>query len=211
MRRTVRLQSLSPHPIIAACNYRISLSKTRRIVPYTPDALANYFLDLAEEAKRPLTNMEVQKLVFYAHAWHLAIQPSESPLIAECIEAWDYGPVLRSLYRQFSRFKDKPIGSARAKELQYANGEVTEYVPNILSEGSTAEFEATYASTLLDWVWKMYGRYDGIQLSKLTHAEGEPWRIVIDKYEGKIPRGLHIPNSLIRECFQKKQKLMSLA
>ena len=40
--------------------------------------------------------MKVQKLVYFAHGWHLGI--TKKPLINEQVEAWPYGAVIPSLY-----------------------------------------------------------------------------------------------------------------
>lgn len=55
-------------------------------------AVANHFLELAWSDGTTLNPMQIQKLVYIAHGWHLAI--TEKPLIHESVEAWTYGPVI---------------------------------------------------------------------------------------------------------------------
>ena len=51
--------------------------------------------------------MKVQKLVYYAHGWHLGL--ADAPLIGELVEAWRWGPVIRSLYAALAEFGNQPI------------------------------------------------------------------------------------------------------
>ena len=51
--------------------------------------------------------MKMQKLVYLAHGWHLAIH--DRPLISENFEAWPYGPVEEDLYHIFKPYRDAPI------------------------------------------------------------------------------------------------------
>ena len=73
--------------------------------PYRACAIANYFLERAE--REPITQMKVQKLVYFAHGWHLGI--TQKPLINEQVEAWPYGPVIPSLYQDLKRWGADPI------------------------------------------------------------------------------------------------------
>lgn len=176
---------------------------------FTADAVANRILQIAESSGHRLTNMELQKHVFFAHAWHLGIDGTGVPLISEPIEAWKYGPVIRTVWREFHDYGKQPIDRrARAKELRYVTGRVEEYEPSLEDEAPGSGIALGYAEQLISWVWQRYSVYDGIELSALTHAEGEPWRIVRDQYKGNIPLGLHIPNALIRDRFRQKLRLL---
>jgi uncharacterized phage-associated protein len=42
-------------------------------MPYDPKAIANYFLTLAADHDQTLDPMMIQKSVYFAHGWHLAI------------------------------------------------------------------------------------------------------------------------------------------
>ena len=54
-----------------------------------------------------ITNLKLQKLLYYAQAWHLA--HFGSPLFSDDIEAWQYGPVIKSIYQKYSKFGNQPI------------------------------------------------------------------------------------------------------
>ena len=69
---------------------------------YSAIAVANCFLDIADAQSRPITPLKIQKLVYIAHGWHLAIY--EEPLIVELVEAWKWGPVIPLLYHEFKNF-----------------------------------------------------------------------------------------------------------
>jgi uncharacterized phage-associated protein len=64
--------------------------------------VAEYFLTLVDdEAGDSLSNLKLQKLVYYAQGFHLAL--TEKPLFDEAIEAWEHGPVVPGLYHKLKR------------------------------------------------------------------------------------------------------------
>src|SRR5688500_10553579 len=50
------------------------------------------------ERQGGMSAMKLQKLVYYAQAWHLVWE--DKPLFSERVEAWANGPVVPELYRQ---------------------------------------------------------------------------------------------------------------
>ena len=149
-------------------------------MPYDARAVANYFLDLASSEGRSLDPMGIEKLVYFAHGWHLAV--FETPLVEQPVEAWQYGPVIRDLYQSFKEF-----GTNWIKRLATKDG-----VPPRIE--NTEETKDTRA--LLNRVWSVYKNYSSIQLSNLTHLPDSPWTITREKGEAVID------NSLIEEYFQ---------
>jgi uncharacterized phage-associated protein len=123
---------------------------------YDARSVANEFLKLARESNRTLTNMQLQKLVYIAHGYSLAIL--QKPLIKQNAQAWRFGPVIPDLYHAL-----RPFGS----------GVVTEPI-NLIPNEQLSETDRALVANVLN----AYGRFSGTQLSTMTHKEGTPWREV---------------------------------
>ena len=70
-------------------------------------SIANFVLDLAESEGAGVSNLSINKIVYFLHANYLV--NFDNPLVSAKIEAWNYGPVFRELYREFKKFGDNPI------------------------------------------------------------------------------------------------------
>ncbi|GAB5444937.1 MAG: Panacea domain-containing protein [Fuerstiella sp.] len=145
--------------------------------------VANHFIELARNAQSNITPMQLQKLVYIAHGYHLAF--TGEPLINEAIEAWPFGPVVRSLYGEFAHFGRNPI--SRLAECDFG--------------GLIHPIEDPHVKRLLDKVWKEYSEYSGWQLSNLTHQSGTPWHMTVNNSENAGVRRPDIPNDLIRKYY----------
>jgi uncharacterized phage-associated protein len=167
---------------------------------YDPKAIANYFLRVAQDHGQPLSPMKIQKLVYFANGWHLAIK--DSPLINEQVEAWPYGPVIPSLYRAFRRFGDQPITALASRPVSGVDslGENTyrKMAPRIDDVPEQAEFTQAF----LNRIWDLYGHYTAVQLSNETHRSGTPWDTICKKYNGAIPKRTDIPAEVMKSYFQ---------
>jgi uncharacterized phage-associated protein len=146
-------------------------------------AVANSFLQTAHWDGQEITPMKLQKLVYFAHGWHLAIK--DSPLLREHVQAWSYGPVIPSLYHSFKEYGNDPI-------------------TNLTREWDGEEFSAPLVTdgevkALLSRVWEVYGRFTAIQLSKMTHEPGSPWDVTWRRCGGR--KGTDIPNDEIKAYF----------
>jgi uncharacterized phage-associated protein len=116
-------------------------------------------IDVAEyilEKVGTMTAMKLQKMVYYAQAWHLAW--TEKPLFADKIQAWRNGPVVPSLYEIHKGcFKLDPgyfVSKIKPKSL------------NSLSKDQ---------KDIVDKIINFYGTKDPHWLSQLTHME-DPWK-----------------------------------
>jgi len=68
--------------------------------------VAHYFLELEGDAGE-ISNLKLQKLVYYAQGFSLALRGQ--PLFDAAIEAWMHGPVVPGLYRRFRDYGSNPI------------------------------------------------------------------------------------------------------
>jgi uncharacterized phage-associated protein len=114
--------------------------------------VADYFLALVDEEEGDsISNLKLQKLVYYAQGFHLAMY--DKPLFAEKIEAWDHGPVVPELYQKYKSYGAGNIEIPAELDLSRYPDDVKE---------------------LLNEVWCMYGQYSAWKLRELTH-EDTPW------------------------------------
>lgn len=158
---------------------------------YPPKAVANWFIDRFNRASRPITQLQVHKLVYIAHGFHLALDPKGTGLVSEHLKAWRFGPVLPSLRDEFREFGNQPITRMADEWL----GPGYSLTPRI-DEYSPEEWELA----LLEGVFKRYGHMSGPQLIDWTHREGGPWHQCTGG--GRFAElGVTIPDELIRQCF----------
>jgi len=115
------------------------------------DTVADYILFVAHGAGQPITNLKLQKIVYYTQAWSLALRGE--PMFEESIEAWVHGPVVLNLYHRFKGFGSLPIEWGPEEE------------PEALEDAE---------KKLLDDVLEVYLGFSSWDLERLTHAE-EPW------------------------------------
>ena len=162
--------------------------------PSSAMAVANWFLQRSwQETEQPhCDQMKLYKLVYYAQAWHLG--NVHRPLFEEDVEAWPHGPVIRALYSEFMRFGRGPITELGKRLEPRGSGDFGLVVPE--HEGSLEPF--------FESIWRVYGDKTGIQLSNMTHAEGEPWTIVAQEYGFDLSRKPTIPSQIIEAVFERK-------
>lgn len=157
---------------------------------YDGRAVANFVLDACSEQHVAVSNLALQKLVYFCHVWTLI--EHGKPLIKHRFEAWEYGPVLPYLYREFKAHDRFPI-KGRATKIDPANG--TQVVVPY-------DFDGNIAATLKKVV-SFYGRLSPGDLVSLTHARGGPWYKVWN-HSGQINPGMKIDNSDIVSFYSKR-------
>ena len=153
-------------------------------------AIANEFIRLASRDGRGLTQMQLQKLVYIAHGWCLAINGKR--LTTDDPQAWDYGPVYQELHRALRRYGRKPIDQ-EIRKADFFPGEFDDE-PEMPAVARLDSAERA----VIQRVYRDYGKYHAFQLSALTHRDGTPWTLVFAKGEGKSD---HIPADMIRDHF----------
>lgn len=73
----------------------------------SPNKVSDFLLYECRQRGEILTNLKLQKLIYYAQAWWLALK--QEPLFSEDFEARVHGPVLPSQYQRFKKYKWSPI------------------------------------------------------------------------------------------------------
>jgi uncharacterized phage-associated protein len=144
-------------------------------MPYDTSTIAAQFTLLASQTGDKLTHMKLQKLVYIAHGYKLAI--TGNPLVTEEVIAWKYGPIFSELYQNLERFGDRTIPP--------------QYPKSIIEPDDLG---------LLNSIYKAYGKFDELKLSELTHMNGSPWQ-VWREYSDCCQSSV-IPNSLIQNYYK---------
>lgn len=150
---------------------------------YDVRSIANLVLEIAASRRIDVTNMAINKIVYFVHSDYLV--ESGKSLVGAKIEAWQHGPVFRELYQEFKRWGDAPI-KGRATKVDAYSGEVVE-----------AKLDSS--TTNLPYLKHLIERYIGFsaaQLRAISHIEGGPWHKVWG-HEGRSNPGMRISDDLI--------------
>lgn len=142
--------------------------------------VARELLGLANEDERPITPLELIKMTYLAHGWSLGILGE--PLVVENAEAWTYGPVFPELYHTLKRFRANPVAE----------------VPESLNEQFDDDDLTEEQLRVIRSVYNSYKKYNGVQLSQMTHRSGTPWSNVRSKRPGSV-----IKDNIIQRHFEE--------
>lgn len=150
--------------------------------PATFDArtIAKYFIWKAQQEGKPVTNKKLQKLLYYAQAWSLALK--NELLFSQNIEAWVHGPAVRDVYMAYKEFGFNPI--QEQIDLQELK------IPEEKRE-------------LLESVWNVYGSYDGDYLEVLSHSE-KPWQEARQGMEADVSSDKAIDIETMRAFYRER-------
>lgn len=113
-----------------------------------------------DEGGENLSNLKLQKLLYYAQGAHLALHGS--PLFEEKIKAWQHGPVVPQVWHDY-----KGYGAAE------------------IEEGVTDDFSdfPEEAIDVLEDVYDVFGQFSAWKLRNMTHNE-PPWQEAWGKGSG---------------------------
>lgn len=127
----------------------------------------------------PMTTKKLEKLAYYAQAWHLAWH--KTPLFEDVIEAWIEGPVVRHLY-------DQHAGQYDVHEWE---------------SGNRDRLDGLQLETIA-WVTKRYGRFTAEALSRMTHNEA-PWFVARNGAPSKARLNAPISRDLMTSYYGRQQ------
>ena len=118
-----------------------------------PLGAAEYFIVRAYEDSNDegMTNLKLQKLLYYTQCLHLAL--FDSPAFEGEIQAWRHGPVCPPAYRYYSEYE--------AKQLPIPSGQAFSQMPDESLE-------------VMEEAWDNFKDYSAEKLSQMTHTEA-PW------------------------------------
>lgn len=122
-----------------------------------PVNIANNFIRRGKCEDISITPLKLQKLIYFLYKDYL--KTTNKILFTEPFETWSLGPVVPSVYAEFSSYGKRPI-ETYAKDSQGNSYLVSE--------------EGTFKQCL-DRTWNRYKEFSGIELSNKTHEPGTAW------------------------------------
>lgn len=142
-------------PTVFRIHYYLYIQKWKGMKKMaTVENVADFFL-----SKEAMSPKKLQKLVYYAYAWTIALLNDDADdihfrLFDSSIEAWVHGPVVSELYQKYKGYgwNDIPM----------------------ITEFDTSIFD-TEVLDVLEQVWVTYGSFTGNQLEMISHQE-TPWK-----------------------------------
>lgn len=97
-----------------------------------------------------ISNLKLQKMMYYQQGFHLAY--FGTPLFDEDIVAWQYGPVVPSVYKEYKSFESNSISTSK-ESISLSDDE----------------------EELFNNVYEEYNQFSAVALMKMTHEES-PWK-----------------------------------
>lgn len=117
---------------------------------FTSD-ISDVLINRSRERGDAITNLKLQKLLYYAQAWFLALHGSE--LFSEDFQAWVHGPVLPSQYHRFKHNDWRPIDDQIDASRRTGNSKIDRHLEKVLD---------------------VFGVETAPALERMTHQE-RPW------------------------------------
>jgi uncharacterized phage-associated protein len=115
----------------------------------TASEVAKYIIAEFHESEDLITNMKVQKLLYYVQGWHLGLYGT--PVFPDEFQAWVHGPVQNEVYQEYKEYSWNPITKPIEKP----------------------KFEQSLINHI-EQVLECYGGETGFSLELMTHKEW-PW------------------------------------
>lgn len=127
---------------------------------YPASLIAQIFVNKGIEEGNPVTQMKLQKMVYFAHGLYLAAY-NKQPLIKETFQAWKFGPVVPDIYHTYKFYGSTPINDTKWILRSDVNPDDTPIDEN--------------ARKIIDYTWNTLKGINAVKLSNWTHQEGSPW------------------------------------
>lgn len=135
---------------------------------YDALTIARYIINRCNAEGTPISNLKLQKLLYYVQAVFLSI--NEEICYKDVIEAWAFGPVVPNVYHEFKEYGSNNIP------------QIIEYFdidPSSETFFTKVKFNDDIINEedkkLINETLGIYNRYSATKLVEMTHSES-PWK-----------------------------------
>ena len=133
--------------------------------------VAYFVINYANDHKYNISNLKLQKLLYYIQAAFLLKSEGKELCFSDRINAWLHGPVVETVYYSFSKFGGKPIPKQNYVEKVVLKDRKLVLVNQLFAYEILAERDRKIVENVLDQLL----RYEAWDLVNRTHEE-DPWK-----------------------------------
>jgi uncharacterized phage-associated protein len=144
----------------------------------TAQQVADYIIASAHECGAFVSNLKLQKLLYYTQAWYLAI--FGKPLFTEKFQAWLHGPAIPDIWRRYNNYRWMNIDEA-ATAPEFSD-ELSQFMKELMDE---------------------YLPLDASKLEQMTHRE-DPWIIARGGIPMDQPSNNVIDEGIMRDYYRAR-------
>ena len=118
---------------------------------YSALLVAKHIIQRCDEKGKTISNLKLQKILYFVQAEFLV--DINKPCFREAIEAWDFGPVVPEVYREYKIYGSANIPASKKKSIMPISTNDISRIDGIVDECS---------------------EYSASQLVEITHHQ-KPW------------------------------------
>lgn len=154
--------------------------------------VARYIINYSNRLEYGISNLKLQKLLYFVQAEFLAFTEKKQPCFAEEIEAWGFGPVVPEVYQEFKQYGSSNIPTIIKYYEINDDWEIAEkkYDENCIEPQDRET---------IDQIVDGFADYSASALVNITHNQ-DPW---IKTYEEGMNRV--ISKRVIKEYFENDE------
>lgn len=146
--------------------------------------ICRYIINYSNKQKYYISNLKLQKLLYFVQAFFLMLSDGKEPCFREEIQAWNFGPVVPKAYQEYKRYGNMDIPTiVRYYQKDSTSGLLNKF---IFDEKCISKNDRKKIRDVVD----TFRDYSASDLVELTHSQ-DPWK---DAY---IP---HVNNLISNEA-----------
>lgn len=156
--------------------------------PYNVLDVSRYVINYSNEKDSGISNLKLQKILYFIQAYFLTNTPNGRPCFKEKIEAWDFGPVVPEAYREYKQYGSADI-PAMLSFIDFDDDDIWNSARKVFDSSVISDVDKEMINAVVD----KFANYSATDLVTLTHRQA-PWA---DAY---VP---HMNNEITIEAIRK--------
>ena len=134
---------------------------------------------IAQLSGETKTNLEIQKILYFANMLYIGENGNEEPLIESKFLTWRLGPAVEKLHYNIKRYKGRHVPLKAFEEI----------IPIMNGDGDS---EPGYEKEveIIKKAYKRFGKYPARKLVQISHWSKGAWQSSVDKGRKEIDDAL---------------------